>query len=168
MFWRSIRHQELRTPHSLSEESPPASAAPLPPKTSQSQFSRKRRKNLGKAAAAKNELLLLALDGVGGRDEQLGLALVLHPAVPAPVQCVGEVRGQLVGELVHVFARENPSGVLVPQVGGEDVKVLVEETLKLLVGDCAACFHLNPLDAQGARQLQSDASEGSCLQYKHL
>ena len=125
-------------------------------------------KNLGKAAAAKNELLLLALDGVGGRDEQLGLALVLHPAVPAPVQCVGEVRGQLVGELVHVFARENPSGVLVPQVGGEDVKVLVEEALELLVGDGAAGLHLRPLDAQRARQLQPDASKRGCLQHKHL
>ena len=35
-------------------------------------------------------------------------------------------------------------------------------------GNGTAGLHLHPLDAQRAGQLQSDPSEGGCLQHKHL
>ena len=114
--------------------------------------------------------------------QKLRLALVLHTAVSAAVQGVGDVRGQLVGELVHVddddddddvhlvrelvhvLPGEDPPCVWVPQVGREDVQVLVEDALELLVGDRAAGLHLHPLDPQSAGQLQTDSAKRGCLE----
>ena len=70
----------------------------------------------------------------------------------------------LVRELVHVLPREDPPCVWVPQVGSEDVQVLVEDALELLVGDRAAGLHLHPLDPQSAGQLQTDPAKRGCLE----
>ena len=70
----------------------------------------------------------------------------------------------LVRELVHVLPGEDPPCVWVPQVGREDVEVLVEDALELLVGDRAAGLHLHPLDPQSAGQLQTDPAKRGCLE----
>ena len=44
------------------------------------------------------ELLLQGLNGVGVGDEHLCLALVLNPAVSAPIQAVWKVKGKLVAK----------------------------------------------------------------------
>ena len=70
----------------------------------------------------------------------------------------------LVRELVHVLPGKDPPCIWVPQVGCEDVQVLVEDALELLVGDRAAGLHLHPLDPQSAGQLQTDPAKRGCLE----
>ena len=40
-----------------------------------------------------------------------------------------------------------------PEVGCEDVQILIQQALVLLVRNGAACFHLSPLDPHGASDL---------------